>query len=72
MFPCVLLLQREYDQNEIDPYQGNQKQPDVEALDLPEDLNLENQDGEESDNEKEEEGIEFVSCGATFHQCTIL
>lgn len=50
------LDEREYDQNEIDPYQGNQKQPDVEALDLPEDLNLENQDGEESDNEKEEEG----------------
>ncbi|XP_067841398.1 midasin [Heptranchias perlo] len=51
------LDEREYDGNEVDPYQGNQeKQPEVEPLDLPEDLNLENQDGEKSDDEQEEEG----------------
>ncbi|XP_078398522.1 midasin [Cetorhinus maximus] len=51
------LDEREYDENEVDPYQGNQqKQPEAEALDLPEDLNLESQDGEKSDEDQEEEG----------------
>ncbi|XP_072355863.1 midasin [Scyliorhinus torazame] len=51
------LDEREYDENEVDPYQGNQdKQPEAEALDLPEDLNLENQDGEKSDEDQEEQG----------------
>uniref|UniRef100_UPI00398F5005 midasin isoform X2 n=1 Tax=Pristiophorus japonicus TaxID=55135 RepID=UPI00398F5005 len=51
------LDEREYDENEVDPYQGNQdKKPEAEALDLPEDLNLENQDGDKSDEEQEEEG----------------
>ncbi|XP_072912476.1 midasin [Hemitrygon akajei] len=50
------LDEREYDENEVDPYQGKQKQPEVEALDLPDDLNLENQDGDKSEDEHEEEG----------------
>ncbi|XP_043542624.1 midasin isoform X1 [Chiloscyllium plagiosum] len=51
------LDEREYDENEVDPYQGNQdKQLEAEALDLPEDLNLESQDGEKSDDDQEEGG----------------
>ncbi|XP_078068621.1 midasin [Mustelus asterias] len=51
------LDEREYNENEVDPYQGNQdKQPETEALDLPEDLNLESQDGEKSDEDQEEQG----------------
>ncbi|XP_048386295.2 midasin [Stegostoma tigrinum] len=51
------LDEREYDENEVDPYQGNQdKQPETEALDLPEDLNLESEDGEKSDEDQEEGG----------------
>ncbi|XP_060119521.1 midasin-like [Heteronotia binoei] len=47
--------EREYDENESDPYHGKQeKQPEAEALDLPDDLNLEN--GERDDEDKEEEG----------------
>lgn len=53
-FP-ILFLQREYDENEVDPYHGQQeKQPEVEPLDLPDNLNLE--DDEKSDGEKEGEG----------------
>ncbi|KFU91782.1 Midasin, partial [Chaetura pelagica] len=48
--------EREYDENEIDPYHGKQeKEPEVEPLDLPDNLNLEN-DGK-SDEEEEDEGI---------------
>ncbi|XP_069743424.1 midasin [Narcine bancroftii] len=50
------LDEREYNEKEIDPYQGKQKEPEVEALDLPEDLNLENQDGDKSDDDQVEEG----------------
>ncbi|XP_048793738.1 midasin isoform X1 [Lagopus muta] len=46
--------EREYDENEVDPYHGQQeKQPEVEPLDLPDNLNLEND--EKSDEEKEGE-----------------
>ncbi|XP_054829779.1 midasin [Eublepharis macularius] len=47
--------EREYDENESDPYHGKQeKQPEIEALELPDDLNLEN--GEKDEEDKEEEG----------------
>lgn len=47
--------QREYDENEVDPYHGQQeKEPEVEPLDLPDNLNLEND--EKSDEEEENEG----------------
>ncbi|NXY90027.1 MDN1 protein, partial [Alcedo cyanopectus] len=47
--------EREYDENEVDPYHGQQeKQPEVEPLDLPDNLNLEND--EKSDDEEEDEG----------------
>ncbi|NWW44539.1 MDN1 protein, partial [Pedionomus torquatus] len=49
--------EREYDENEVDPYHGQQeKQPEVEPLDLPDNLNLENNeksDEEEGDEEEE-------------------
>ncbi|XP_069462584.1 midasin isoform X2 [Ambystoma mexicanum] len=46
--------EREYDENEKDPYHGKQEKPaEPEALDLPNDLNLENEDNE---NDKEDKG----------------
>uniref|UniRef100_A0A8C6R246 Midasin n=1 Tax=Nannospalax galili TaxID=1026970 RepID=A0A8C6R246_NANGA len=51
--------EREYDENEVDPYHGNQeKLPEPEALDLPDDLKLDSEDknaGEDTDNEEGEE-----------------
>ncbi|XP_049753260.1 midasin [Elephas maximus indicus] len=51
--------EREYDENEVDPYHGNQeKLPEPEALDLPDDLNLDSEDkngDEDTDNEDGEE-----------------
>uniref|UniRef100_A0A8C0BE57 Midasin n=1 Tax=Buteo japonicus TaxID=224669 RepID=A0A8C0BE57_9AVES len=50
--------EREYDENEVDPYHGQQeKQPEVEPLDLPDNLNLEND--EKSDEEEEDEENAF-------------
>ncbi|MEE6475824.1 hypothetical protein FKM82_010868 [Ascaphus truei] len=47
--------EREYDENEVDPYHGNQeKQQEAEALDLPDDLNLETEEGKNSGDEAEE------------------
>lgn len=51
MFVCMC-LQREFDENEVDPYHGKQeKAAETEAMDLPDDLNLD-EDG------KDEEGGE--------------
>ncbi|OXB54358.1 hypothetical protein ASZ78_011040, partial [Callipepla squamata] len=48
--------EREYDENEVDPYHGQQeKQPEVEPLDLPDNLNLENDEKSDEENEGEEE-----------------
>ncbi|XP_032398227.1 midasin [Etheostoma spectabile] len=47
--------EREFDENEVDPYHGQQdKRPEPEALDLPEDLNLD-KDEEAGDNEEGED-----------------
>ncbi|XP_075058881.1 midasin [Mixophyes fleayi] len=47
--------EREYDENEVDPYHGKQDtQPESEALDLPDDLNLETDEGKASGDEKDE------------------
>nr|XP_046228345.1 midasin isoform X2 [Scatophagus argus] len=47
--------QREFDENEVDPYHGQQdKRPEPEAMDLPEDLNLDQED-EAGDGEGEDE-----------------
>uniref|UniRef100_A0A3Q2XAQ0 Midasin AAA ATPase 1 n=1 Tax=Hippocampus comes TaxID=109280 RepID=A0A3Q2XAQ0_HIPCM len=46
--------EREFDENEVDPYHGQQdKNPEPEAIDLPEDLNLD-QDDEMEDNGQDE------------------
>ncbi|XP_009998839.1 PREDICTED: midasin [Chaetura pelagica] len=51
--------EREYDENEIDPYHGKQeKEPEVEPLDLPDNLNLEN-DGKSDEEEEDEEENPF-------------
>lgn len=52
-FPLFFCWQREYDENEVDPYHGQQeKEPEVEPLDLPDNLNL--QSNEKSDDEEDE------------------
>ncbi|KAG8444766.1 hypothetical protein GDO86_009802 [Hymenochirus boettgeri] len=51
--------ERDYDENEIDPYHGKQEQQlESEVLDLPDDLNLENDEEKNSGDEKEEESEE--------------
>lgn len=48
--------QREFDDNEVDPYHGQQdKRPEPEAMDLPEDLNLDQKDVGENDGDGDEE-----------------
>ncbi|KAG8524470.1 Midasin, partial [Galemys pyrenaicus] len=51
--------EREYDENEVDPYHGNQEMlPEPEALDLPDDLNLDSEDKNGSEDTDHEEGEE--------------
>ncbi|XP_059212052.1 midasin [Centropristis striata] len=50
--------EREFDENEVDPYHGQQdKRPEPEAMDLPDDLNLDQDDkaGDEEEGEGDEE-----------------
>nr|XP_057921265.1 midasin [Doryrhamphus excisus] len=50
--------EREFDENEVDPYHGQQdKRPEPEALDLPEGLNLDQDDetGDKGDDEGDED-----------------
>ncbi|KFQ77234.1 Midasin, partial [Phaethon lepturus] len=52
--------EREYDENEVDPYHGQQeKQPEVEPLDLPDNLNLENDEKSDEEEKDEEEKNAF-------------
>lgn len=55
---CALAaFQREFDENEVDPYHGQQdKRPEPEAMDLPEDLNLDQNDEAGDDGEGEADG----------------
>lgn len=49
-------FQREFDENEVDPYHGQpDKRPEPEAMDLPEDLNLDqdNEPGDDGDGKDE-------------------
>ncbi|XP_006870675.1 PREDICTED: midasin [Chrysochloris asiatica] len=51
--------EREYDENEVDPYHGNQETlPEPEALDLPEDLNLDSEDKNDDEDTANEDGEE--------------
>lgn len=59
------LSQREFDENEVDPYQGQQdKRPEPEAMDLPEELDLDqgDKDGEDNDDGDEGEGEGEACC----------
>ncbi|XP_058470371.1 midasin [Solea solea] len=53
--------EREFDENEVDPYHGQQdKRPEPEAMDLPDDLNLDQEDeagddGDDGEGEGDEE-----------------
>ncbi|XP_031717305.1 midasin isoform X1 [Anarrhichthys ocellatus] len=50
--------EREFDEDEVDPYHGQQdKRPEPEAMDLPEDLNLDQEEeaGDEGEGEGDEE-----------------
>ncbi|XP_064196020.1 midasin isoform X1 [Anguilla rostrata] len=50
------LDEREFDENEVDPYHGQQdKKPDPEAIDLPEELKLDQEDEQAGEEEGEEE-----------------
>uniref|UniRef100_A0A8C4L875 Midasin n=1 Tax=Equus asinus asinus TaxID=83772 RepID=A0A8C4L875_EQUAS len=51
--------EREYDENEVDPYHGNQETlPEPEALDLPDDLNLDSENKNSDEDTDREEGEE--------------
>lgn len=62
---CVPTVpQREFDENEVDPYHGKQeKKPDPEAMDLPEELNLD-QDDDQPEDEGDGDG-ETLGSGVT-------
>lgn len=62
IFSAVSAVQREYDENEVDPYHGSQEMlPEPEALDLPDDLNLDSEDknGDEDTDHEGGEGASF-------------
>ncbi|XP_059970578.1 midasin isoform X2 [Mesoplodon densirostris] len=51
--------EREYDENEVDPYHGHQeKLPEPEALDLPDDLDLDSEDKDGDGDTDSEDGEE--------------
>ncbi|XP_054617732.1 midasin isoform X2 [Dunckerocampus dactyliophorus] len=51
--------EREFDENEVDPYHGQQdKRPEAEALDLPEDLNLDRDDETGDKGDDDDDGDE--------------
>ncbi|XP_065113160.1 midasin [Paramisgurnus dabryanus] len=54
------LDEREFDENEVDPYHGKQeKKPDPEAMDLPDELNLDDDGKDEEDGEGGDEDNPF-------------
>ncbi|XP_070306217.1 midasin isoform X2 [Odocoileus virginianus] len=51
--------ERDYDENEVDPYHGSEeKLPEPEALDLPDDLNLDSEDHDGDGDSDREDGEE--------------
>ena len=57
--PPLLVPQREFDENEVDRFHGKQdKKPEPEAMDLPEELNLDQQDPQDGDEDEEGDGEE--------------
>ncbi|TSL47560.1 Midasin [Bagarius yarrelli] len=54
--------EREFDENEVDPHHGKQEQKaEAEAMDLPEELNLDQDEQAAQDNKEDEEGDEKVA-----------
>ncbi|XP_072559009.1 midasin isoform X3 [Paramormyrops kingsleyae] len=52
--------EREFDENEVDPYHGNQeKKAEAEAMELPEDMNLDREDEQAGDEPDGEENNPF-------------
>lgn len=50
------ILQREFDENEVDPYHGKREEAaETDAMELPEDLNLDRED-EQAGDEPEGDG----------------
>lgn len=59
IFFFFFFSQREFDENEVDPYHGQQnKKPEPESMDLPEDLNLDQEEEAGEDEEGEGDGEE--------------
>ena len=57
--PPLLVPQREFDENEVDPFHGKQdKKPEPEAMELPEELNLDQQDPQDGEEDEEGDGEE--------------
>uniref|UniRef100_A0A3Q4MRM4 Midasin n=1 Tax=Neolamprologus brichardi TaxID=32507 RepID=A0A3Q4MRM4_NEOBR len=55
--------EREFDENEVDPYHGQQdKRPEPEAMDLPEELDLDQGDKDGDDNDDGDEGEGETCC----------
>ncbi|CAH1229365.1 MDN1 [Branchiostoma lanceolatum] len=54
------LDEREYDENEVDPYHGDDQAPppEPEVIDLPEDMELDKEEGEEDTEGKDEMDVE--------------
>uniref|UniRef100_A0A8C3A4E5 Midasin n=1 Tax=Cyclopterus lumpus TaxID=8103 RepID=A0A8C3A4E5_CYCLU len=70
--------EREFDENEVDPYHGQQdRKPEPEAMDLPEDLNLDQEeeagdDGEgEGDGEARMQGLVLLSPNRNPAMCEV-
>lgn len=56
---CSSGFQREFDENEVDPYHGQQEQrPEPEAMDLPDDLNLDQEEEAGGDDDEDGDGEE--------------
>lgn len=72
----VCVFQREFDENEVDPYHGKQeKKPDPEAMDLPDELNLdqeEDQAGDEGEGDGEPSGQLYIWERKLFLSCYLV
>ena len=69
---ALAVSQREFDENEVDPYHGQQdKRPDPEALDLPEDLNLDQDEEAGDDGEGEADGESCIPTGTQSGICQV-
>ena len=59
----TLCFQREYDENETDPHHNEQEAKEADAMDLPENIDLEDEKGTEDEDQQDNEETE----GNTMH-----